>query len=266
LKLYKKFSKHTEAGLNLIQYLQARNYPTNNLILSTNKKPYIIYRGRKISLFGFIKYKKRLNLNKEQVKELGRYLGKLHALTRNRKLPKNNLGWDYFHCLICNHYRERKKALKRLQEILEYVYNNFNNVKCELNQPQAANHGEFTPEHVRFKENKLVHVIDWDIINKDFCFYDLGTAMISCFTPKKLDYKKVNAFLKAYNKERRLTRWEKEHVFEALQYGCFKFCIWTLTNPRTNRLNLNYKWPADVDRVTILMRISKEEFQQRLMF
>jgi homoserine kinase type II len=264
LKIYRMFGKHTKSGLSLIEYLQRKKYPTNNLILSKNKRNYISYKNNKISLFGFIEEDEKLNLNINQVKEIGKYLGKLHILTKQNKLTKGRFSWNHFYGLICNHHNERKKAPKHIQEILEYIYDNIKNIKCKPNQPKAANHVEFTPEHVRFEKNKLVNIIDWDEINQDFCFYDFGTAMISCFTPKKLDYKRINVFLKAYNKERKLTDWEKYRVFEALQYGCFKFGIWNLTDPKTDKLNLNYKHPEDIERIKMLMKISKDCFQKKI--
>lgn len=264
LKDYRVFDKYTLEGLKLIQYLQRKNYPTNKLVLSKYGKPCIQYNNHNIALFGFIEEKEKLDLNDKQVKELGKYLGLLHKSTTDLKLQEGKFGWNYFNKLIKNHYLERGKAPNELQKILEYIYRNMKNVRCNPKMPLAANHVEFTPEHVRFKGNKLVHIIDWDIINRDFCYYDIGTSLTSCFTSGKIDYRKINFFLKAYNDERKLTSWEKEHIFEALQYGCFKFCIWTLTNTETDKLEIKYKFPQDVGRVKTLMKVSKEEFQRNL--
>lgn len=264
LKSYRMFNYTTEQGLNLLEKLN-KSYPTNGLILSKDKKAFIEFNKNNISIFEFIDLKEKLTLNKEEVKELAKYLGKLHKLTLDCEYKKGRFDWNYFNKFLNSHLEQKDSSTKEIKELVEYMYENFKFTKARQMQPKAANHLEFTPEHVRLKNNVLLHVLDWDEIGLDYCFYDIGTSLISCFNKENiLDYKKVGMFLESYNNERRLTDWEKEHIFEALQYGCFKFCIWNLTDAKTNNLKSSYDWPEDIERVKYLMTINKKEFIENI--
>jgi Ser/Thr protein kinase RdoA (MazF antagonist) len=85
-------------------------------------------------------------------------------------------------------------------------------------------------------------VIDWNI-GKTNAFFDYGSSMTACFSlnGKKFYPKKLNEFISAYDKERPLTNWEKEHIFEALKFGILKYGIWGFVDLKTGDMVRNEK-------------------------
>ena len=261
LKQYLYFNHFRRSGLKLITFLRNKNYPCLKVFNSKRNKPYINYKGNTFAIFEFVNPRHRwCNLSEKEAYEIGKYLGKLHRIAKNfpiRKMTREN--YDYFFNSLKKNYYKTKNAPKRFQKIFEYINKNFKKMRCPKNLPKSICHEEFFPPHLRFKNEKLVKVIDWDEANRNYMFYDFGVALVSAFY-NKLNFKLLAAIIKGYDAQRRLTAWEKAHIFEAVQFGTSKFSIWSLENEKIGK----WHWDSNYTRTYNLMRYSKEEFNEKL--
>lgn len=262
LKEFHNFNAKKENSLKLITFLKKQNLPVINLIKTRDDKNTIEHKNKKIAIFEFLDLEEKQELNEKEVFELAKNLAKLHSLTlpTNIYLGKNNYPISYCKKTISNHYQHKNVAPNNIKNAITYIYNYFKNLTIPKTEPKGINHLEFTQEHTRFENDKLVAILDWDEANYDHTFYDIGNAILSCFDSNRFNFKKLDAFIKGYQSVKELSSWQKNHLFELVQFGATINCIWNLTNMKTGELNLENKWPEDIKRIEILMKIEKAQF------
>ena len=57
-------------------------------------------------------------------------------------------------------------------------------------------------------------------------FYDLGLTLTAAIQGRRIEFRLLRAIIKGYENERKLTAWEKEHLFECLLFGAPKYFCW----------------------------------------
>jgi len=212
------------------------------------------------NIYGSYEHVYNLFRKKYYKKKRGKYLGKINVLA---KIPIHNIygiygGYEHINNLFMINYSKKKNAPKRMQKNFEYIKNNIRNLKVPSSLPKSICHREFIPPHVMFENQKLIRVIDWDRINRDYMFYDLGITMTSAIQRGKLNFNLLARIIEGYDEERKLTAWERNHLFEAIQFGAFKFAIWALEDID------NWGWDAFNRHVKMLMKYDKTEFSEKL--
>jgi len=261
-KQFKRFKYHILKGLALLIFLEKQNYPSIKVILARNNNPYITYNGITFAIFEFINIEEKRIKNKYQAYEIGKNLGKLHLLTRNFPISKRGQSYDSFkRDLNLNFYLSRN-APDKYKKILNHIREYYTSLKIPHSQPKSICHVEFTSQHVRFNKNKLIKVIDWDEVGKDYMFYDLGTTMAECFTKKIINFKILNSIIKGYESQRKLTKWERSHLFEALFFGISKFVIWGLDKEEIKKSGWN---KIGLQEVGVLINMGKTKFYENLL-
>ncbi|MBE9224075.1 phosphotransferase [Phormidium sp. LEGE 05292] len=244
LKQYKEFDNFKHHGLFLVNYLLENNYPSVKLFNSKNNNPYTEYNGSKVALFEFLDFTIVSNMTKNKAYQIGKYLGLLHKQTEFYPFFETFETYEYYYDLFLKYYSESKRLSCQLLKVIEYIKDNIENLKVPDYLPQSICHVEFTLEHIIFKHEKVFKIVDWDCVNRYYSFYDLGTTLVSSFDEEILNFNYLAEIIKGYNKQRELTTWEKEHIFEAIQFGIFKFFLWGLSEAtkQNNNLTWGYNW------------------------
>lgn len=242
-------------GLRFLDFLRKKNYPAIKAYITKKGRPYLLHRKTLIAIFELMDLKENKSLTQKQACEFGKALGRLHKITRNASITKTK-GYNYYFSLFEKNRHLKEKGPKLYREAIEYAKGEFKNLKVPKDQPKSVCHEEFTLEHVRFKNGKIVKVIDWDWINKGFLIYDLGTTMTQGFRNRKLDFNLLRAIIKGYESERKLTKWERDHLYEALTYGMFKYMIWGLDEPIRDLTHIK--------NILHLRDFGKEDFNKEL--
>ncbi|MFC1685778.1 phosphotransferase [Nanoarchaeota archaeon] len=254
LKTYWKDFKCIKRGLELLHFLEKKNYPSIKIIQTKKKNNYLLYKKKPMAIFEFIsiKHTKRPTI---QAYEFGKTLGRLHKLTKSSRF-RSTKGPEFYLRLFNkskNHHKNPPKLLKELKIYAEKFLKDF---KIPKNQPKALCHEEFTTEHVKFKGNKVYKVIDWDEINRGFMLFDLGMTLTIGIRNKKL----LKSILKGYESQRKLTEWEKSHLYEAIMSGMLRYFVWGLDEP------LRWYYIAHLKRIKYLKELGKEKFQKSIQF
>ncbi len=266
LKEYDSLTQSVVDGFRVIKYLSRRKYPCVKVIYTRERRPYVKVDDNFFAIFEFLegsnKHQTNRRLSPKMFYELGKYLGRLHRLTKGLNIKsKERQDLNYLRGLLRKNRCKIKKAPKKVRGIYDYIDKELNLLKIPKSLPRAVLHNEFTFEHVWFKDQKVFKVIDWDLVTRDFCFFDLATSLVSCFRFNKIDFEVLGSLIKGYTRERRLNPWERDHIFEMLQFGAFKFALWNLDAA----LSWNYKikhFHQDYSRVEVLMHYDREKFNK----
>ncbi len=250
------FNESVKKGLRLLDFLRKKNYPSVRIHKTNKGKHYLINKRKAIAIFEFLNLKENKKLSSKETYEMGKTLARLHLLTKNIKMKVK--GYPSYTSLFQKNKHLKEKGPKLIKEIIKYAEKESQNIKVPKNQPKAICHEEFSIEHVRFKKGKIIKVIDWDLINRDYMIHDLGTLMTNAFENGKLRFNTIRLIIRGYNEQRKLTKWEREHLFEALEYGMFKYLTWGLDEP------LGKDYLTHLKNIDSLKNIGKEKFQKLL--
>lgn len=268
MKVLRYSSEGTIQGIRILNKLQKQNFPTYKTFPTKSKKLYLTYKNKKLIFYEYIPNLREnwKNLNIKQIKDFGKTLAKFHKLTKSMKIKKVKDGtYEDIKSYIHKFFLKRKRFSKKIQKVLEYMEKEIKTIKCPKNQYLTGYFSEFNPGHVFFKNNKVKYIIDWEI-GKANAFFDYGSSMVACFNPRGTRFysKKLKEFISAYDKERPLSNWEKDHLFEAFKFGVLKYGIWGFIDLKTGKL---VKKEKDIDtdelnRLKFLIKLDKDNFLQ----
>ena len=257
LKVHKSFALGEKQGLEA-SYLLRKNIPSPKIYLTKKKSLFLGYKNYKIIIFEFLSgLKSKWEMNKEEIRDFSKTLARFHKQTRKMKFQRIKSGnYQDISSLIKKYYNKRRIYPKNIQKSLEFMKKEIENLPIPENQYLTGFYSEFYPGHVYFKHNKVVSVIDW-MIGREEAFYDIGSSLIACFSKngKKFFQGRFKDFIDSYNKVRKMTKWEKEHIFDALKFGILKTGIWGFFNLQTGKMASENKIDRDdLNLVLWLMR------------
>jgi homoserine kinase type II len=262
-KQYWEFDYSKKKGLEFNIFLQKKRYPCNKVILTKKSRPFFKINGIFVSIFEFLPYKEKENMNLKECYELGKGLAKLHNLSKDYKNIKEVLSPTHYLKEFKEYYHFSENAPKIIKEIFENIKLEYPKIIKKMSGlPKGICHTEYTIQHTRFYNNKLVSVIDWDLINKSYLLYDLGTTLSTTLEKTKINFEKMKAILKGYESIRKLSKKEKETLFEAVELGIFKFITWGLNKEEIEKSG----WEnIGLVQANILMKLGKKDFYRKLL-
>lgn len=229
LKQYWVFDYTKKEGLKFNLFLQRNNYPCNKVVLARNGKPFHKVGKTVISVFQYMSYREKHNLTTKEIFEYGKGLAKLHILTNKYKKLNEVHSPNYYYKEFKVSYHLTRSASKKVRAVFEKIKAEYPKaIKAVSKTPKGICHTEYTTQHTRYNCGKLVSVIDWDLVNRSHFLYDIGTAMSYFVKNNTIQPSKMKRFLEGYESVRRLTRIERENLFDGLELGSFKFLTWAL--------------------------------------
>ena len=266
MKVFKKFDKYIEQSVEINIFLKRKKFPTYDVFKTKLGKTYLDYNNQKIIFYEYIPYLRASwkNLNFYEIQDFGKTLGIFHRLTKDMKIHSKGVGgYANIKFLINDYYVKRNRFGKEIQNVLEFMKNEISRLECPNGEYFTGYYSEFNPGHVKFKNNKLKYVIDWEI-DKNYAFFDYGSSMIACFSPdgSKFYPKKLKRFINSYSKERSLSNWELKHLFEAFKFGILKYGIWGFVDLQNGELVLkeNQIDNDELNKIKFLMGLDKNLF------
>lgn len=228
VKCYGSFDRSKRSSYKVIRYLSEHGYPAVRVIPTRLGRPYVRQNGGGYAIFEYLPQKEQSTATAKEAREIGRSLARLHNLMRDVPLHRSDLEKRRF---VSSFQRNRGKIVDSPDEvkpIFEFMERNINCLEPPEGTPLTACHGEFTLQHLRFERESLVSVIDWDCVGRDYAIVDLGTTLSDAIDDGHIDFGMIRNIVGGYSEERPLTSWERDHLFEAAQFGGMKFAVWAL--------------------------------------
>ena len=211
--------------LKYLEYLGENGIPCPGVVLTQNGEDYIMLKGKMASMFTFLNGKEVLDVNEKIIEEFGTVLGKMHKLSENMKLERDEkIEMDYL-------FESISKDEIKLKEILA---ENYSGVMEKLKEiritdfsklPNGIIHNDIFPDNVFTDGNEITGLIDFnDAMTGEF-LYDI--AIIINFWVhnnfKKYELNLIKSFLKGYEENRTLTDEEKRLLPYSLEKAALTF-------------------------------------------
>ena len=208
------------------------------LPLRNNNNLFAEILGKPASVLTFLDGKSTLSVTEEQAYQLGLILGKIHNISINLEIKRENpLGLDSFPNLIKNSKSTAETFSKDLSiNMLEEYSRIKSNWPEDL--PKGIIHADLFPDNILFHEGQISGVIDFSFSCNDFLSYDLSICINAwCFKNGEFDISLSRNLLKGYQKERKLSNAEIEKLPILCSGSALRFLLTRLVDWRVNNEN-----------------------------
>lgn len=213
------FDKKKEIELKTIQheiteYLYKKGVPVPHIIKSRNGKLILGYDNKKIMVQTYFQGKSVKKLTDAQTLDLAKKVGNMHNILLRIRKEKYNLSIG-----------EISKKLRRLKDIPKKIRGISTASHCKLLQEKIQDidrkklkvsiiHRDIRGDNIVIYRDKIMAIIDWDDICKDYLCYEIGVIVYSFFVRSdKCNKKQINIFLKEYQKHITFKQEEKKAVY-----------------------------------------------------
>jgi homoserine kinase type II len=260
VKCYGEMSYISKKGVELVEFLRKHKYPVPEIIHSKKGKTSVSWQDGKAVIYKWVGGRSRYWVDSKEAFMVGYQLARLHVIAKKFPLRKTFDGYQDITTLFKSNVRKLEKPPAKLKKAILYCREMMPKLKFSRSQPTSVCHGEFWWEHLYFKNKKLIAVIDWDSVSREVMLYDLGCTM-NLAHGNGFDMKIIGNVVEGYNKKRKLTSWEKEHLFYSLSWGVFKAFTWSILPKNVKRRG----WPTvDLKRVQDLQNLEKKRFDEEI--
>lgn len=256
--------KYVLFEVNILNYFNKHNYPCAIPIRNIHGELIGKYKSKPYAIFEFVEGKHIKKPNKEQYKELVKFLAKLHQISKRYK-PKYWEGRESHDEKYC--WETSKIEAKRFQskskgkERLEWLRRELDKLKFPNSIPKGVCHCDYDVSNLKFKGNKLIGVLDFDDACYTHIIFDVATLVYYwCWMrEEKFDFQKARYLLKNYIKYRKMSKVEQKHLYDSLKMVIFTYMAWLFYDGE----NKNYFRKAK-GRIGWLNSIGREGFYKEL--
>ena len=214
--------------LNLLLYCRKYHFNCPYPIIDKNKK-YINFINRKpYCVFSFIEGQSLNYITKNNLKNVGTNLAKLHILTNNYTHQiKTRFDLKFFDNVIKKY---KPFFIKHDVSLINIFKNTLDDYKKLNNKdiPKGTIHGDLFPDNVLFnKKNQITGFLDFYFSDFNYLISDIAIVFLSwCFyfdanNKYILDFDKINILLKNYSKVRKI----HSNEINALKIICKIYCM-----------------------------------------
>ena len=208
------------------------------LPLRNNNNLFAEILGKPASVLTFLDGKSTLSVTEEQAYQLGLILGKIHNISINLEIKRENpLGLDSFPKLIKN---SKSTAETFSKDLSINMLEEYNRIKSNWPEglPKGIIHADLFPDNILFHEGQISGVIDFSFSCNDFLSYDLSICINAwCFKDGEFDISLSRNLLKGYQKERKLSNAEIEKLPILCSGSALRFLLTRLVDWRVNDEN-----------------------------
>ncbi len=232
LTVYEKRIKSEDLPFfsNLMSELNKANFKCPVPILNKQNETLTDYKGKKLMIVSFLEGKAKKNLSPSNCKSIGIEVAKMHNITKNFKLKRQNdlsiNSWrNLFNSIKDKCTKINKNLPKLIEENLIDVEKNW-----PKNLPRGIIHADLFHDNIFFKGNKLSGIIDFYFSCEDFFAFEIAICFNAvCFDGMKdnlsFNVTKAKNFIDGYTSIRELNDQEKNSIKVLSQGAALRFLL-----------------------------------------
>ena len=232
LTIYEKRVKSEDLPFfsDLMSSLKKANFKCPAPILNNKNKTITEFNGKKLMIVSFLEGKAKQNLSPANCKSVGIEVAKMHEITKEFKLKRqNNLSvksWrNLFNSIKDKSSNIHKDLPKLIEENLKDVEKKWPN-----NLPKGIIHADLFHDNIFFKEENFNGIIDFYFSCEDFFAFEIAICFNAlCFDGSKdnlsFNVTKAKNFIDGYTSVRNLTDQEKNNIKILSQGAALRFLL-----------------------------------------
>jgi len=186
--------------------------------------------GKKAAVVSFLDGVAKKKLSPENCYEIGIETAKLHKLTKNISMKRqNNLSVDSWSKIFKKVEKRCEKINKNLPKIIK---ESLKNIKKHWppNLPSGIIHADLFPDNIFFKNEKVEGIIDFYFSCNDYYAFEIAVCINAlCFDGEKenlsFNVTKAKKFFQGYSVVRNITEKEKKYFKVLCQGAAMRFLL-----------------------------------------
>ena len=199
----------------LMSELNNKNFKCPVPIVNNQNETITEYNGKKLMIVSFLEGKAKLALTPKDCKQLGYEVAKMHEITKDFKIRRNNdLSIKSWRKLFNSVKEQCIKIDKDLPKLIEA---NLINVEKNWpkNLPSGIIHADLFSDNIFFQNEEITGIIDFYFSCNDFYSFEIAVCFNAlCFDGQKhnlsFNVTKAKNFIDGYSKLRKLSDEEKK--------------------------------------------------------
>ena len=232
LTVYEKRVKSDDLPFfsDLMSSLNKANFKCPAPVSNNNNSTITNYDGKKLMIVSFLEGRAKSNLSPDNCKDIGMETAKMHELTKNFKMKRqNDLSVNSWRNLFDSVKDQCSKLNKDLPKLIEE-----NLISVEKNWPKnlpkGIIHADLFQDNIFFKKDKLSGIIDFYFSCEDFFAFEIAICFNAlCFDGFKenlsFNVTKAKNFIDGYSSVRKLSDQEKQSIKVLSQGAALRFLL-----------------------------------------
>jgi len=225
--------KRVDFEAKLLTFLSDKKYPIAKPIANKNEKFIGTFNKKPFIIFEYITGRHLKNLNNIQFKELVHKLALLHKFTKNydveNYIHKEPRSKDF--CIKAAK-EEKKRFEDKEKGKLRYdiIKSQLDTISFPTNLTKGIVHGDFDKSNVKFHNNEISGILDFDDSYYGYRIHDLGILILywARFYTNKMDFSIAKKIIKSYEEISPLKKTEKERLFDAFKFAALMIMSWLM--------------------------------------
>ena len=232
LTIYEKRVKSEDLPFfsNLMSSLNKASFKCPAPVSNNKNNTITDFEGKKLMIVSFVEGKAKQNLSPSNCKSIGFEIAKMHELTKNLKLNRQN-------DLSVNSWRKlfeevKDKCANIHKDLPKLIEENLNDVekKWPKNLPSGIIHADLFHDNIFFLQDKFSGVIDFYFSCEDFYAFEIAICFNAlCFDGLKsnlsFNVTKAKNFIDGYTSLRKLTVEELDSIKVLSQGAALRFLL-----------------------------------------
>ena len=215
---------------DLMTGLYKANFKCPVPIKNNNNKTISNYKGKNLMIVSFLEGKAKNILNPDNCKSLGQEVARMHQVTKNFKIQRQN-------DLSIGSWRKifeqvKDKCINIHKDLPKLIESNLVDVEKNWpkNLPKGIIHADLFSDNIFFKEDKFNGIIDFYFSCNDFYALEIAICFNAlCFDGSKdnlsFNVTKAKNFMNGYTQLRELNNHEKESIKVLSQGSALRFLL-----------------------------------------
>jgi len=199
-------------------------------IVSNNKKTVINYQNKNLMIVSFLEGKAKNILNPEDCGTVGREVAKMHEITKNFKIQRDNnlsiISWRKIFDQV------KDKCVQIHKDLPLLIESNLKDVEKNWPRdlPKGIIHADLFSDNIFFKDNNFSGIIDFYFSCNDFYALEIAICFNAlCFDGPKnnlsFNVTKAINFINGYNQIRKINDDEKKCIKVLSQGSALRFLL-----------------------------------------
>ena len=232
LTIYEKRVKEKDLPFfsQLMSNLNKAGFKCPIPIESNNKKTIINYKNKNLMIVSFLEGKAKNILNPENCKTVGQEVAKMHEITKNFKIQRdNNLSISSWRKIFD---QVKDKCVQIHKDLPSLIELNLRDVEKNWpkNLPTGIIHADLFSDNIFFKDNDFSGIIDFYFSCNDFYALEIAICFNAlCFDGPKnnlsFNVTKAINFMNGYNQIRKINDNEKKYIKVLSQGSALRFLL-----------------------------------------
>ena len=232
LTVYEKRVKSADLPFfsNLMSSLNKANFKCPAPVQNNSNSTITNFNGKKLMIVSFLEGKAKSNLSPDNCKAIGIETAKMHELTKNIKIKRqNDLSINSWRSLFDSVKDQCSTLHKDLPKLIE---ENLNSVekKWPKDLPKGIIHADLFHDNIFFNKDKFSGIIDFYFSCEDFFAFEIAICFNAlCFDGAKenlsFNVTKAKSFIDGYSSVRKLSDSEKKSIKVLSQGAALRFLL-----------------------------------------